>query len=325
MAVNWVNADKSTTTSHRGTTAQVQPLESEVTTTAGFKINQDASKSMTNLTTWSWNFPQTTAPGNAVSHVFAMSTTSPSSSASDATIVKHIRHDTGITLDLTQPYTGAAPAGLPNGQAATSTSSSSSTSSSGRDLSNKTVRIYLVHMIFMVLGWMLLAPLGILIGRFGRTMFNWFPAHRAIQSIAFLFIFIAFFLAIAAVTYDDNIHFKQTHNQLGLAMVILLIVQVALGAAAHGMRSKTGKRYIGFAHIPLGLILFGLSPYQIHLGFDTWDWAPPAYASYIIYAWSALMAILYIAGFAFLPKELRQDKEKKENVSDEHLTSRYSP
>lgn len=325
MAVNWVNADMSTTTSHRGTTAQVQPLESEVTTAAGFKINQEASKSMENVTTWSWNFPQTTAPGNAVSHVFAMSTTSPSSSASDATIVKHIRHDTGISLDLTQAYTGAAPAGLPDGQAATSTSTSTSSSSSGRDLSSNMVRIYLVHMIFMVLGWMLLAPIGILIGRYGRTMFNWFPAHRAVQSVAFLFIFIAFFLAIAAVGYDTGMHFVNTHNQLGLAMVILLVIQVALGAAAHGMRSKTGKRYIGFAHIPLGLILFGLSPYQIHLGFDIWDWDPPAYASYIIYAWTALMAALYIAGFALLPKELRQDQEKKENVSDEHLTSRDSP
>jgi hypothetical protein len=62
------------------------------------------------------------------------------------------------------------------------------------------------------------------------------------------------------------------------------------------------------------------------LGFDRWDWNPPAYASYIIYAWAALMAVLYIAGFALLPKERRQNRaaagNTKENVSDEHLTSR---
>jgi hypothetical protein len=151
MAVNWVNADKTTTTSHRGTTAQVQPLESEVETTTGFAINSEASRQTDNMTTWSWNFPQTSPPGSAVSHVFAMSTTSPSSSASDATIVKHIRHDTGITLDLTKAYSGASPAGLPNGQAATATSSSSSSSSSSeegsRDLGSNLTRIYLVHMV----------------------------------------------------------------------------------------------------------------------------------------------------------------------------------
>jgi hypothetical protein len=149
MAVNWVNSDMTTTTSHRGTTAQVQPLESEVTTTAGFAVNSEASKVMQDTTTWSWNFPQTTAPGNQVNHVFAMSTTSPSSKASGATIVKHIRHETGITLDLTKAYTGAAPAGLP-GQTNTvvpSTSSSSPSYNEGRDLSSNLVRIYLVHMV----------------------------------------------------------------------------------------------------------------------------------------------------------------------------------
>lgn len=111
----------------------------------------------------------------------------------------------------------------------------------------------------MVVAWMIFAPLGILIARFGRTMFTWFPAHRAVQSFAVLLIFIAFFLAVAGVGIDSGDHFAYTHNKLGLAMFILVLVQVALGAAAHTFKSKTGKRYIGFAHIPLGLILFGKS------------------------------------------------------------------
>lgn len=71
----------------------------------------------------------------------------------------------------------------------------------------------------------------------------------------------------------------------------------------------------------------GLAPYQIHLGFDRWEWNAPAYASYLIYAWAALMAVFYIAGFALLPKELRQNRAaaaEKDNVSDEHLTPRQS-
>lgn len=149
MAINWVYADGSTTTSHRGAIAEVQPLESEVETTAGFAVNSEASKQTDDTTTWSWNFPQASPPGSAVSHVFAVSMTPPSSSASDATIVKHIRHETGITLDLTKAYSGASPAGLPNGQAATAPSSSSSSSSEqrNRDLGSNTTRIYLIHML----------------------------------------------------------------------------------------------------------------------------------------------------------------------------------
>lgn len=71
----------------------------------------------------------------------------------------------------------------------------------------------------------------------------------------------------------------------------------------------------------------GLSVWQIHLGFDIWQWNPPAYASYIIYGWAALMFVLYVVGFVFIKKELRQNRAEgeKENVSDEHLTARNSP
>lgn len=109
----------------------------------------------------------------------------------------------------------------------------------------------------MVVGWMLLAPLGILIARYGRTLFKWFPAHRGIQLLSFLFIFIGFFLAIGGVSMATGEHFIYTHHKVGLALFILLFVQVGLGFASHAYRGKTGKRIIGFAHIPLGLLLFG--------------------------------------------------------------------
>ncbi|UZJ53198.1 hypothetical protein CBS101457_002518 [Exobasidium rhododendri] len=323
MAVNWVNSDMSTTTSHRGTTKEVQPLESEVTTSAGFVVNQGVSVSKTNLTVWSWNFPQQDAPTNAMSHVFAMSSTSPSTSDSSATIYKHDRYDTEITLDLTKAYTGAAPAGLTSLSSVSSVSPSPTTAAL-RDLHSNITRIYLVHMIFMVVGWMLIAPLGILIARYGRTLFKWFPAHRGLQLFATLLIFIAFFLAIAAVGMTGGAHFAYTHNKVGLALFILLFVQIALGVGSHAYRGKTGKRYIGYAHAPLGLVLFGLSVWQIHLGFAIWKWEPPMYASYIIYGWAGLMFLLYIVGFVFLPKELRQDRatsETKSNLSDEQLTA----
>lgn len=109
----------------------------------------------------------------------------------------------------------------------------------------------------MVLAWMLFVPLAILIARYGRTLFKWFPSHRGIQLFAFLLIFIAFFLAVGAVAMTGQPHFSNTHEKVGLALFILLFVQVGLGIAAHSYKAKTGNRYIGFAHIPLGLIMFG--------------------------------------------------------------------
>lgn len=329
MAINWINADMSVTTSHRSTTAQVMPTEAGVTVQS-FSVNSDVSKTSASETVWSWNMPMpANAQANSVSHVFAMSPTSPSSSSTGATLVKHNRHDTGITLDLTKAYTGAAPAGLAsatssNGGDSGETYGSSDSSDGSREL-NKTNNLYIAHMVFMIIGWMICFPAGILIARYGRTFFTWFPKHRMINTIGFVAVFIGFFLAIGAVASDGGPHFSNTHEKLGLAMFILLFAQIALGALSHSLKQRRNTRIVGFIHIPFGLILFGLSVYQIHEGFEEWDWGPPSYASYIIYAWAGVMALVYLAGFALLPKELRQNREqpKIESSSEESYRRPY--
>jgi Cytochrome domain of cellobiose dehydrogenase len=113
MAINWVNNDKTLTTSHRSAKTMIEPKASEVTVKE-FSLNLDISMTMPGMTIWSWNMPMTKDQLNAVKHVFAYSITSPSSPSVDATLVKHIRHDTGISLDLTKNYDGSPPA-YPNG------------------------------------------------------------------------------------------------------------------------------------------------------------------------------------------------------------------
>lgn len=111
--------------------------------------------------------------------------------------------------------------------------------------------------MLMVLAWMLFFPLGIFLARFGRALFPWFSAHRGVQLFGFFLVFIAFFLVIAAVSIADGSHFSNTHGKLGLALFMLLIAQVLLGFLAHDVRARTKKRFVGFLHIPLGLLLFG--------------------------------------------------------------------
>lgn len=317
MAINWVNSDLSLTTSHRSAKGEFLPLTSYVTVQE-FSANTEVSKSKTGQTIWSWNMPLPSSdPQNAVQHVFAMSSTSPTSSSTSATIVKHNRYDQGIALDLTKAYTGSAPAGIAGSTQATTTSNTGGQ----RDLSKNTTRIFLVHMIFMILGWQLLIPIGVLLARYGRTFFTWFPYHRIVMLAGFLFIFIAFFLAVSGVGLQSKDHFSNTHEKLGLSLFILIVVQVLLGASSHELKKRKGLRYIGFVHIPFGLILYALSVWNIHEGFSVWQWDPPAYASYIIYAWAGLMGVLYIVGLAFLPKELKQNKQDQQNALTKHELS----
>jgi hypothetical protein len=111
--------------------------------------------------------------------------------------------------------------------------------------------------IFMVLAWMLIIPAGILVARFGRTLFVWFPTHRAIQYLAGIFILVASWLAFAAVASTGQRHFQSRHAKSGIGLLILHGQQMLLGTAAHWHRARTGRRWLGYLHMPLGIILMG--------------------------------------------------------------------
>lgn len=113
----------------------------------------------------------------------------------------------------------------------------------------------------MVLAWMMIVPAGILVARYGRTFFTWFPVHQTIQIIGAIFIFLASILALVAVgkSSSGNNHFSSKHGKSGLVLLIIYGQQLLLGVVAHYYKSKTGKRYIGYIHMPLGIILMGES------------------------------------------------------------------
>jgi hypothetical protein len=109
----------------------------------------------------------------------------------------------------------------------------------------------------MVLAWLLILPIGIFIARFGRNVFTWFPAHRGVQSFATLLIIIAGILAIVAIHSISGHHFSSNHAKSGLVVFIIMALQLLLGGIAHYYRGRTGKRHIGYVHMPLGILLIG--------------------------------------------------------------------
>jgi len=109
----------------------------------------------------------------------------------------------------------------------------------------------------MVLAWMLIVPVGILFARYGRTLFTWFPVHRAIQIVGAVFILIGSALAFSAVASRGGGHFTSSHGKSGIGLLVAHGQQMILGIASHWYRGKTGRRWIGYLHMPLGIGLMG--------------------------------------------------------------------
>lgn len=68
-------------------------------------------------------------------------------------------------------------------------------------------------------------------------------------------------------------HLTYRHEKLGIALFVLVFVQVVLGEAAHFILHKKGIR-TGYFHAALGVIIFGLSIWQVIMGLDLWRWQP---------------------------------------------------
>ncbi|KAL9935217.1 hypothetical protein V8E36_005565 [Tilletia maclaganii] len=246
-------------------------------------------------------------------HIWASSPGAPASSDPSAAIQRHNRHGF-ISLDFTQPVnvTGQVP------DAVTSTgtadggggNSESSTVRPMRDLSRKPVRLFLAHMIFMTIAWMGLVPAGILVGRFGRSYRSWLKYHRAIQLASLAFITIGFALGVSGVKSAGGPHFENTHQRLGLAMFVLVLIQAAGGQVGHIIFRSKGIRLQNYGHMLLGVVLFfGLSLYQIREGFKIWMWRAPKGVYDIFFPlWFALITVVWLGGTLLLPRQVKAGK-----------------
>jgi len=102
----------------------------------------------------------------------------------------------------------------------------------------------IIHIVCMVLGWLILLPMGITIAAVGRNLNivdkcgGWFKCHWILNSSG---LFIAFVGALAAMTSLPT-HFDSVHKIIGLIVMILAILQPlnAFVRPSHG--EKTQKR-----------------------------------------------------------------------------------
>lgn len=134
--------------------------------------------------------------------------------------------------------------------------------------------------------------------------------------------------------------------KLGLALFLLLFVQLLLAQAGRTLNKRRGNRYLSFVHIVTGIVLFALSVWNVHEGFKIWPainqgpkWQPPRYASYIVRVlqsplWAFMasdtdnLCLRFTAGrasFSSFTSAASRSCQRSSSVAERASTSRASP
>jgi len=181
------------------------------------------------------------------------------------------------------------------------------------------------HALLCSIGFLIILPIGALIPRYTRTLpYKWFHAHWPIQLfIAAPIIFAGWALGKQTTAMLETPDYQDTHQKIGLCLLILFVLQLAFGAFAHFFKFSTffhGHRAPhSYFHVAFGLIIILLAQYQVNYGLYTeWDFATgglhqvPDSAKH---AWLAVLVIfwpLYILGLALVPRQYNQERKSRE-------------
>ena len=313
--IGWVDTTGKVVMSQRTASGHVPPTTSITALAADMETKHSFSNS--SGTVWAWSFPMSgsdTTPSASTQFIWAVNKNDNPASSTSASIKRHTSYGS-MTLDLTKPYDASSSSSSSHGNTGSGTSvtpaTQGSASNSNRILS-RTNNLIIAHMVMMIVAWFILVPAAILIGRFGRTFFTWFPVHRNIQMVAFLFVLIGIILIIAEVGSSE--HFTSTHAKVGLAVFILMFVQAVLGAVGHKFKRFHVSRLV---HVILGLGVTVLAVWNATTGLSLWQWGVPRWAGWILWIWAGVLAIAYLAGLALLPRDLCEWRKSHHNAGEE--------
>ncbi|BGP39353.1 hypothetical protein JCM10449v2_003291 [Rhodotorula kratochvilovae] len=210
----------------------------------------------------------------STSFIYASSTSKPSAADEGATISQHNQPMGTTSVDLSKAFVIAT--------ATAGQDQTNGTQESGQGRSSK-VKTLIAHATLGSLAFLVSMPLAIPTARAGRDRFGWFPAHAALNASAVILVVICFALG----THEAGGAFNDFHCRLGLALLILVVLQALLGYGAHLTRptpltssrpslrphasssapARTRTRGVPrLAHILLGLTLVALGWAQVASG-----------------------------------------------------------
>jgi cytochrome b561 len=134
---------------------------------------------------------------------------------------------------------------------------------------------------------LLTAPAAILIGRYFRTRRWWFNTHMVLQTFTAVLIIPSVALGLQSIGHNhhgDQLTGKKAdpHHDLGLAILILFLVQFLIGVGAHYTRGgyakekifptfTTPKNPLRHVHVVFGIAMTALLYAGVKTGMDEWD------------------------------------------------------
>ncbi|SPC68102.1 uncharacterized protein UHOD_08983 [Ustilago sp. UG-2017b] len=310
MMIGWVDTAGNVVMSQRTTSGHDTPSTS--ITALAANLEHRFSFSNSSGTVWAWSFPLSAsdpAPSTTTPFIWASNKNDNPAASTTASIRRHNAYGF-FNLDLTKPYDSASSSSSASGSGSLKPGSNQNR---GRRILDKRNNVIIAHMVFMIVAWFLLVPAGILIGRYGRTMFKWFPVHRAVMATAFLFVLIGFIIIVAQTSSSGGEHFDSTHARAGLAIFIIMILQSLLGVLGHKTKRFNPSRIV---HVVIGLGVTVLAIWNATEGLSLWSWGAPRWAGWILWVWASLLALAYLAGLAFLPRDLRQWRAEQRNSQE---------
>ncbi|KAL0959521.1 hypothetical protein HGRIS_011235 [Hohenbuehelia grisea] len=191
------------------------------------------------------------------------------------------------------------------------------------------------HAILCTTGFLILLPLGALIARYARTFTNrWWIVHGVVQFlIAGPVILAGWSYGYMTTTQLEGYtggHFVDPHKKNGLALLILYLIQVFLGAFIHYVKMPSvfhGRRPPqNYFHAFVGIVIFVLAAFQVHYGLYT-EWPTSTGNLHMVpmpakNAWLALIIVfwaLYAIGLAFLPRQMSQERAGRTRSKEDEV------
>ncbi|KAJ6612558.1 hypothetical protein B0H10DRAFT_2052118 [Mycena sp. CBHHK59/15] len=176
-----------------------------------------------------------------------------------------------------------------------------------------------IHAHIAFFAFLVALPLGIYSARYLRTFTNgWLYPHALINFVVTgPLVFYAFVLGYQTTTAAGTPHFSDPHQKVGLALLIMYLLQVALGTLVHWVklpRLPGGRAPQNYLHILLGLGIVALATWQTHYGLWT-EWAFATGNGHPVnwrckHFWLAITVViwsLYALGLGLLPRQLKQE------------------
>jgi len=145
--------------------------------------------------------------------------------------------------------------------------------------------LFWVHALAMGFAWLVVAPFGMQISRYGRMRAQlsktaedpapagkaaWFVWHRALQTLATVLVIGGLVSVVAAVDSDGMEHLDNMHSHVGTVTILLLVLQVC-GAVLRPSHGARWRRAWEAGHHANGYALWILSAASCILGSSRMD------------------------------------------------------